>query len=128
MTAEIVAEAGIKANIALAGTRFVDDSEDFDFDTDPGCKLLVRVVEKWHNYDNGRIKIDAGIHAEYTSNHQLWEAVSAYATEQKLGLQLQKVEQYDIDGAMHSVIVLKKVAPTPPAYPRRFAKIKQAPL
>ena len=92
VTAEIVAESGIKANIALAATRFVDDSEDFDFDADPGCKLLVDAVEKWHNYDNGRIRIDAGIHAEYTSNRQLWEAVSAYAAEQGLGLQLHLAE------------------------------------
>ena len=88
VTAEIVAECGMKANIALAGTRFVDDSEDFDFETDPGCKNLVIAVEKWHNYDNGRIKIDAGIHAEFTSNHQLWEALSAYAFEKGLGLQM----------------------------------------
>ena len=88
VTAEIVAECGMKANIALAGTRFVDDSEDFDFETDPGCKNLVIAVEKWHNYDHGRIKIDAGIHAEFTSNHQLWEALSAYAAEQGLGLQM----------------------------------------
>jgi 5-methylthioadenosine/S-adenosylhomocysteine deaminase len=88
----VVADAGIKANIALATTRFVDDSEEFDFDTDAGCQALVSTVEKWHNYDNGRIKIDAGIHAEYTSNHQLWEAVSAYAAEQGLGLQLHLAE------------------------------------
>ena len=92
VTAQVVADAGIKANIALAATRFVDDSEDFDFDTDPGCKMLVSAVEKWHNYDNGRIKIDAGIHAEFTSNHQLWEALSAYAAEQGLGLQLHLAE------------------------------------
>ena len=92
VTAQVVAESGIKANIALAATRFVDDSEDFDFDTDPGCKLLTDGVEKWHNYDHGRIKIDAGIHAEYTSNHQLWEALSSYAAEQGLGLQLHLAE------------------------------------
>ena len=92
VTAEVVAEVGMKANIALAGTRFVDDSEDFDFDTDPGCKLLARAVEKWHNYDSGRIKIDAGIHAEFTSNHQLWEALSDYAAENGLGIQLHLAE------------------------------------
>ena len=92
VTAQVVADTGIKANIALAATRFVSDSEDFDFDTDPGCKMLVSAAEKWHNYDGGRIKIDAGIHAEYTSNHQLWEAVSAYAAEQGLGLQLHLAE------------------------------------
>lgn len=46
----------------------------------------------------------------------------------KLGLQLEEVREFDIDGAMHSVIVLKKVSLTPPQFPRRFAKIKQAPL
>lgn len=92
VTAEIAAETGIKANIALAGTRFVDDSEDFDFENDPGCKALVKAVDKWHNHDGGRIKIDAGIHAEYTSNRQLWEALSAYAAEQGLGLQMHLAE------------------------------------
>ena len=46
----------------------------------------------------------------------------------RLGLKLEEVHEFQIDGASHSVIVLKKVAPTPPQYPRRYAKIKQAPL
>ena len=45
-----------------------------------------------------------------------------------LGLQLVKVAEYPIDGTAHAVIVLKKVKPTPPKYPRRYAKIKQNPL
>ena len=46
----------------------------------------------------------------------------------KLGLKLEEVKRYPIDGADHVVIVLRKVKPTPAQYPRRFAKIKQAPL
>ena len=46
----------------------------------------------------------------------------------KLGLKLEEVKEFPIDGTNHAVIVLKKVAPTPRQYPRRFAKIKQAPL
>ncbi len=46
----------------------------------------------------------------------------------KLGLQLEKVHHFPVDGADHAVIVLRKVAPTPPQYPRAFAKIKKAPL
>ena len=46
----------------------------------------------------------------------------------KLGLKLESVKEYPIDGTAHAVIVLRKVKPTPPQYPRRFAKIKQAPL
>lgn len=46
----------------------------------------------------------------------------------KLGLKLESVREFPIDGASHAVIVLRKVAPTPPRYPRRYAKIKQSPL
>ena len=46
----------------------------------------------------------------------------------KLGLKLEAVKEFPIDGTNHAVIVLRKVAPTPKQFPRRFAKIKQAPL
>ena len=87
-TAQAAADAGIKANIALSAYRFEADSEDFDFDTDPQCQELQRVAEKWHGFDDGRIRIDCGIHAEYTSNHQLWGGLSAFAKEKGLGMQL----------------------------------------
>lgn len=87
-TAEAVAESGIKANLSLSSYRFIDHNEEFDFDTDEQCAELRRVVDKWHGYDDGRIKIDAGIYAEYTSNFPLWEALSDYAAEKGLGFQL----------------------------------------
>lgn len=46
----------------------------------------------------------------------------------KLGGRVEKTETYDIDGAPRCVIVIRKEHPTPPAYPRRYAKIKQSPL
>ena len=91
-TAEAVAESGIKANIALSSYRFIDQNEEFDFDTDEQCQELRRVVEKWHGHDNGRIRVDAGILAEYTSNYKLWEGLVGYACEQKLGMQLHLAE------------------------------------
>ena len=91
-TAEAVAETGIKANLALSAYRFIDECEDFDFDTDEQCQELVKVAEKWHNYDNGRVRIDAGIYAEYTSNYKLWEALAGFAHEQGLGMQLHLAE------------------------------------
>ena len=45
-----------------------------------------------------------------------------------LGLKKESVTHFDVEGADHAVIVLRKIAPTPKAYPRRYAKIKQAPL
>ena len=86
--AEAAAETGIKANVALSAYRFIDSSEDFDFETDPQCKEVCRVADKWHGYDNGRIRVDAGIYAEYTSNHRLWEGLADYALEKGLGMQL----------------------------------------
>ena len=56
---------------------------------------------------------------------ELEEAKKAIKT---LGLKLEEVREFPVDGTAHTVIVLKKVAPTPAKYPRRFAKIKQAPL
>ena len=91
-TAKAVAESGIKANLALSSYRFIDDNEDFDFETDEQCKELQRIVDKWHGFDHGRIKIDAGIYSEYTSNHLLWEALAGYASEQGLGMQLHLAE------------------------------------
>ena len=87
-TAQAVAESGIKANIALSSYRFIDQNEDFDFETDEQCRELARLAETWHGFDNGRIKIDAGIYAEYTSNYRLWEALADFAAEKGLGFQL----------------------------------------
>ena len=100
-TAEAVAEAGIKANLALSSYRFIDHNEDFDFETDEQCQELVKVVDKWHGYDNGRIKIDAGIYAEYTSNYKLWEGLAGYASEKGIGMQLHLAEtQSEVDSCM----------------------------
>ncbi len=87
-TAQAVAETGIKANLALSAYRFIDQNEDFDFEADEQCQELVRLTDTWHNYDGGRIRIDAGIHAEYTGNYPLWESLSAFAAEKGLGFQL----------------------------------------
>lgn len=46
----------------------------------------------------------------------------------QLGLKLEKVKEFPIDGTAHAVIILRKIAPTPKQYPRRYAKIKQSPL
>ena len=59
------------------------------------------------------------------AREELTEAKNAI---KRLGLQLEKVEEFPVDGTAHTVIVLKKVSATPAQYPRRYAKIKQAPL
>ena len=56
---------------------------------------------------------------------ELEEAKKAIKT---LGLKLEEVREFPVDGTGHTVIVLKKISPTPAKFPRRFAKIKQSPL
>ena len=46
----------------------------------------------------------------------------------RLGLKLERVLEFPIEDATHRVLLLRKIAPTPRQYPRRFAKIKQSPL
>ena len=84
--AEAVAESGIKANIARGTLLFSED--DFDFDADFRCRETVELYEKWNGYDNGRIRVDASVHAEYTSCWPLWEAIGKYAAENDLGVHL----------------------------------------
>ena len=59
------------------------------------------------------------------AQEELAEAKNAIA---RLGLKVEDVRQFPMDDTAHSVIVLRKVAKTPPQYPRRYAKIKQSPL
>ena len=56
------------------------------------------------------------------------ELNEAKAAIKKLGLRLREVREFPVDGTAHTVIVLDKVSPTPPQYPRRYAKIKASPL
>lgn len=59
------------------------------------------------------------------AQEELEEAKTAI---KKLGLKLRTVKEFPVDGTAHTVIVLDKVSPTPPQYPRRYAKIKASPL
>ena len=100
-TAEAIAETGIKGNLALSAYRFIDQNEEFDFDTDEQCQELCKVVDQWHGHDEGRIRIDAGIYAEYTSNHKLWDGLLGYASEKNLGLQLHLAQsQSEVDSCL----------------------------
>ena len=59
------------------------------------------------------------------AREELAEAQNAI---RKLGLKVEEGREFPVDGAMHAVIILRKVHATPAQYPRRYAKIKQAPL
>ena len=56
------------------------------------------------------------------------ELAEAKGAVKKLGLKLEGIHTFPLDGTAHNVMVFRKVSPTPSAYPRRYAKIKQSPL
>ena len=84
--AEAVAESGIKANLSRSCALF--EGEDFDFETYPRTRETVALKEQWHGYDDGRIQVEASIHAEYTSLYPLWDALSEYAVNEGIGMHI----------------------------------------
>lgn len=58
------------------------------------------------------------------------EIAAAKGTIKTLGGKIVKVGDYTIptSGVTHRAVVIEKVSPTPPRYPRAFAKIKKQPL
>ena len=85
--AQAVADSGISANISRSVTCFgpVDDPENYY-----ACRELNAFREQWHGFDSGRIRVDASIHAEYTSfaAPNMWEYLGRYAADHKLGMQV----------------------------------------
>ena len=122
---EVLPSLGIQAECitARAEEAVADRRESYDFATSRAVARLNILLELTAPY----VKLGGAVLAMKGSaaQEELAEAKNAI---KKLGLKLEKVHTFPIDGAEHSVIVLRKVAPTPNQYPRRFAKIKQQPL
>ena len=108
---------------ARAEEAVVDLRESFDFATSRAVARLNILLELTAPY----VKVGGAVLAMKgaAAREELEECKTAI---KKLGLKVEKVQEFPIDGTCHAVIVLRKVSPTPKAYPRRFAKIKQNPL
>ena len=122
---EILPQLGISAECvtARAEEEAQKRRETYDFATSRAVARLNILLELTAPY----VKVGGAVLALKGSaaREELEEAKNAV---KKLGLQVEEIRDFTVDGATHSVIVLRKIAPTPPQFPRRFAKIKQAPL
>ena len=107
-----------RAEEAVTGLR-----EQFDFASSRAVARLNILLELTAPF----VKVGGAVLAMKGSAaaEELEEAKGAIS---KLGLKLESVHHFPVDGADHAVIVLRKVKPTPTQYPRRYAKIKQFPL
>ena len=83
--ARTVLESGVSANLFCGGVYF-GAPEDFSPDACGDCRNQIALTEEWNGAGDGQIKVDASIHAEYTSNPSLWEWMAGYAAEHGLGM------------------------------------------
>jgi len=122
---EVLPQLGVEAECvtARAEEAVATRRESYDFATSRAVARLNILLELTAPY----VKVGGAVLAMKgaAAREELAECGNAI---KKLGLKLEEVKEFPIDGTNHAVIVLRKVAPTPKQYPRRFAKIKQAPL
>jgi len=118
-------QLGIEAECvtARAEEAVATRRESYDFATSRAVARLNILLELTAPY----VKVGGAVLAMKgtAAREELAECAGAM---KKLGLKLEQVKEFPIDGTNHAVIVLRKVSPTPRQYPRRFAKIKQSPL
>ena len=122
---EVLPTLGIQAECvtARAEEAIATRRESYDFATSRAVARLNILLELTAPY----VKVGGAVLAMKgaAAKDELAECGNAIS---RLGLKLEEVREFPIDGASHAVIVLRKVKPTPSQYPRRYAKIKQAPL
>lgn len=122
---EILPQLGVDANCvtARAEEAVVKVRETYDVATSRAVARLNVLLELTAPY----VKVGGVVLAMKgtAAQEELAEAKNAI---KRLGLQVEKVATFPLEETAHTVIVLRKIAPTPPQYPRRYAKIKQSPL
>lgn len=116
---------GIQAECvtARAEEAVAQRREQYDFATSRAVARLNILLELTAPY----VKVGGAVLAlkGAAAKEELAECKNAI---RQLGLRLEAVKEFPIDGTSHAIIILRKVAPTPKQYPRRYAKIKQSPL
>lgn len=87
--AQAVLESGMKANIARAVTNFDREIRLMEF---PATREAVELYKEWNGAGDGRIRIDAAIHAEYTTSESLWRELGGFAKEHGMVMQIHMSE------------------------------------
>ena len=122
---QILPTLGVDATCitARAEEAVADRREQYDIATSRAVARLNILLELTAPY----VKVGGCVMAMKgaMAKEELDEAKNAI---KQLGLKVEKVTEFPMDDTAHVVIVLRKVAPTPKKFPRRFAKIKQSPL
>ena len=122
---QILPTLGVEAECvtARAEDAAAERRERYDFATSRAVARLNILLELTAPF----VKVGGAVLAMKgaAAREELEESANAI---RQLGLKVEKVLEFPMDDTAHAVIVLRKVKPTPPKYPRRYAKIKQNPL
>lgn len=85
IVAQVVAQTGIRGNLCNGSFCFENT---YDYMKDKNYYQFLEMINKYHNFDNGRIKIDVGIHGEYTSIPEFWKFWANQAIKNDLNIHL----------------------------------------
>ena len=85
VVARAVIASGIKANIARSIVSF--DEKEAPQDSFRFIESA-QLVKDYHLAENGRIRVDMSVHAEYTNTERMCRAVAEYAKENALAIQM----------------------------------------
>ena len=72
-----IEESGTKNNLSRSVTCF-SDADLWELES---AKEMKDIYERFHNYADGKIKVDMSIHAEYTSNPKIVQQMAEYTKE-----------------------------------------------
>ena len=89
--AQSIVDAGLSANLSCGGVYF-GAPEDFSPEKCGDCHNQQVLTERWHNVNDGQIRVDASIHGEYTSNAPLWQWMADYAQKHNLRMHVHASE------------------------------------
>ena len=79
-------ETGVLANVCNPIIGF--DKDSYDFYKDNVYGQTINALDKYHNKNDGRIKVEASIHGVYTSYAPAWKQVTDFACHHNLALQV----------------------------------------
>lgn len=122
---EILPQLGVEARVeaARAEEYVADHREQFDIATSRAVARLNILCELCLPY----VKVGGHFLAlkGAMTGEEVDEAKKAIAM---LGGRVKEIREFPVADAIHRIVVIEKVKPTPKQYPRKFSKIKQNPL
>ncbi len=122
---EILPQLGVEAQVeaARAEEYVADHREQFDIATSRAVARLNILCELCLPY----VKVGGHFLAlkGAMTGEEVDEAKKAIAM---LGGRVKEIREFPVADAIHRIVVIEKVKPTPKQYPRKFSKIKQNPL